>query len=180
MQIMLIPSPGATMTRVEVEGAFLRVNAARYEVSALPESGPVRVEAGVVLVEYAKDGALAASQIGEAHDLRIVPVPEAEKLREDPVPADPEPDWQARALMSEREAMACARWQLILSLGPEAWQAVQDFCTGASGTWAMQQSVAGFDTISRFSELTDLLAYALDLDDMAVDDLFRSAMALKL
>jgi hypothetical protein len=182
MQIVMIPAPGDTPTFVQVEGGEVTVNGTRFDLAALPASGPVRVEDDVALVEYAKDGALAATQIGEAHELRIVPVPEDEKLRADPPPEapGPAPDWQALALLAERQSMACARWQLIVSLGPDAWQSVTDFCAGACGTWAMQQSVASFDTIGRFCELTDLLAYALALDETAVDDVFRRAMALKL
>lgn len=180
MQIVMIPEAGSAPTLVRVEGGTLTRNGAAFDLANLPDQGPVHAVEGTAFVAYGKDGALAATQIGDAHDLRIIPVPEDQKLKEDPAPdtASPAPDGQDQA--GERQAMSCARWQLILALGPEAWQSVQDFCAGPLGTWAMQQSVAGFDTIGRLSELTDLLSYAADLDAVAMDGLFREAMALKL
>lgn len=182
MQIVMIPEAGTAPTLLQIEGQEMVLNGTCYDLDHLPGYGPVRLEEGVVYLSYARDGALATRQIGEAHDLRIIPVPEDQKCRPDPVPEGgaPGPDTEALALAEARQAMECARWQMIVALGPEGWQSLQDFCAGSQGTWAMQQAVAGFDRVTRCSELADLLAYAVDLDAAAMDDLFRRAMALKL
>jgi hypothetical protein len=82
-------------------------------------------------------------------------------------------------LQAERAAMRCARWQMILALGEVRWQAVDAFAKGPAAPWGLRVVIDNAVEISRLSETVETLALVLGLSAAEVDDLFRSAMALR-
>lgn len=81
-------------------------------------------------------------------------------------------------LQSEREAMICARWQMILALGPDRWGAIMAYASSADAPWGLRVVIENAVEIIRLSETIDVLAWLIGFDDAQVDDLFRVAMSL--
>ncbi|MGV8987603.1 MAG: hypothetical protein ACOH2H_15130 [Cypionkella sp.] len=84
----------------------------------------------------------------------------------------------AEMIASERASMRADRWQLVVALGQDRWATVLAFRDAPESTWAMRQIIDTAVTIPRISETVDLLAYALGMDDAAVDQIFTVAMSL--
>ncbi|MGV8987663.1 MAG: hypothetical protein ACOH2H_15435 [Cypionkella sp.] len=84
----------------------------------------------------------------------------------------------AEMIASERASMRADRWQLVVALGQDRWATVLAFRDEPESTWAMRQIIDTAITIPRISETVDLLAYALGMDDAAVDQVFTVAMSL--
>lgn len=72
MQIVMIPVNGLGPTTVRVEKGMVTVNDQIFNLGSLPDHGSVRVEEGLAIVEYGKDGALMSCQIGDDHEMRFV------------------------------------------------------------------------------------------------------------
>lgn len=174
MQITMVPVPGSEVAKLRIEDACFSLNDVQFFWDSLPESGPVRLESGTVIVEYGEEGGVATCQLTDAHAVWIIQpdLPPPPPTVVDPVAA-------ARAdLEAQRATWVAQRWQLIAVLGEARWQAITAFAAGDLSTWGMKAAIDYAVDIPRNSQTVDLLAFILGLSETEADDIFRQAMAL--
>lgn len=88
----------------------------------------------------------------------------------------------------ERASMVCTRHQGKLAIGPELWAQVEALITAMDAdavtdgdkraAWALRVAVYDTQRWGRLERDMQVLAWALNLTDAQVDDLFRLAMTL--
>jgi hypothetical protein len=100
------------------------------------------------------------------------------KVIRDALPGEfPNPD-PAADLARERERMICSPLQGKLTLGQEAWAAVEAW-RDEYATWAQRQIIDSALDWRRTSQNMQFFAYLLGYTDEQMDDLFRAAMQVQ-
>lgn len=178
MQIILRPIDGESVAKVRVEAEGLTVGDVTYAFDNLPTMGPVRIEDGVVIVEYGERGGVSTCRLTEAHTVEVI----ASDYRHEPPPPPKESDIEqsARAeLVALRETWFCDRWQIITVLGGERWAEIMAFANADDAPWGLRTVIENAQIIPRVSQTVDLLAFILGVPDDEVDGIFRKAIALR-
>lgn len=85
----------------------------------------------------------------------------------------------AASLAARRAAMTCSRMQGILALGETRWSAVLAYRGEPTTTFAERAIIDGASVWRRNSENIAFFAWLLGLDDVQVDTLFETAMAIE-
>lgn len=173
MKILAIPVSGSNVTSIRIDTYKLIINNTVLDLNTISSQGSVRLEDDIVIIEYAELGGLSVSQIGDMHDVRVIPpkIKHENIKEENTVVYDPLPDMRAN--------MRVQRWKIIVALGEIQWHKILDFCISEKCNWAMRQTIDTITEIPRISEFVDLLMYILDLNDLEIDDIFKIALSLR-
>jgi hypothetical protein len=126
---------------------------------------------GVILISEGRSIYTGPGDPGYAEALATGPAPYAGPVED--APLDP-----AAALALERAAMVCTRRQGKTAIGAALWARAEAIAADPETPWAMGVAILDADIWERLSPEMDALAWALGLEPVEVDALFRLAVSL--